>query len=358
MNKIGKKYQSLVRFIGFCFIGFGFWFMILITYTIIRLMISFFLSPKVVDTGMALVLPGMTLPGFGRLFFWHWIIAIFVLAIVHEGAHGIMARAYNIRIKSSGFALFSILVPLLPAAFVEPDEKQLKKQPAHVQYSVYAAGPMVNIIIAFLLLFALPWVNPLNVTEQNLAPFEDYFSDANGFSINTIPNYAAYNASIPNGAIVQSLNNEKVIDFMDFAKKMQSVKSGDEVILGIYHEDKSSDYSLITTENPNIPGKGYVGVVGLSNERSIKKDREFGANIYYWFKGFLMWLYLFNLAVGLFNFLPLGIVDGGRMLQIMLKTVFKNKKKAQEYWVFISFFLLVLLLIGIVAHYLKGWGLF
>ena len=36
------------------------------------------------------------------------------------------------------------------------------------------------------------------------------------------------------------------------------------------------------------------------------------------------WLFLLNLFVGLFNLLPLGIVDGGRMLQILLHKTIKK----------------------------------
>ena len=45
--------------------------------------------------------------------------ALAIVAIPHEFAHGIFARLNNLRVKSSGFALFG---PIL-AAFVEPDEK-------------------------------------------------------------------------------------------------------------------------------------------------------------------------------------------------------------------------------------------
>jgi len=358
MDKIATKYREFIRFLGFCFIGFGFAFMIFGTYAIVKTMVLFFITPTKVDTGMALVLPGMNLPGFGILSFWHWIIAIFLLAIVHEGAHGVMARAHNIKIKSSGFAFFSIFVPLLPAAFVEPDDKMLKKQSDYVQYSVYASGPMINILIAFLLIFALPWVNPMNIAGDNLAPYEDYFSDSNGFSVNIMPHLPAHNASMRDGMIIQSVNGVVVKDYLDFYKKMQGVKPGNEITLGAENDDGKKEYTFTTIEHPDIPGKGYIGVIGLRNERLIKQEHNISGQIFYWVKGFFIWFYLFNLALGLINLLPLGIVDGGRMLQVLLNRLFKNKKRAQEYWVWISFLLLALLLIGMLAHYLKSWGFF
>ena len=44
--------------------------------------------------------------------FLYFIISIIVIAVMHEGAHGVIARVYNMKIKSSGFALIFMLVPL------------------------------------------------------------------------------------------------------------------------------------------------------------------------------------------------------------------------------------------------------
>tara|TARA_Y100000294_G_scaffold176847_1_gene200461 strand:- start:1050 stop:2126 length:1077 start_codon:yes stop_codon:yes gene_type:complete len=358
MNKIANKYRAFVRFMGFCFIGIGFYYMVFAMIIIIRVMVSFFISPAEVDTGMVLLLPGMSLPGFGFLSFWHWIIAIFLLAIIHEGAHGIMARAYNVKIKASGFAFFSLFVPLLPAAFVEIDENQLKKMPDYVNYSISAAGPLMNILVAVVLLLALPWVNPLNLNGNNLAPYEDYFSDANGFSVNVMDNLPAYNASLRNGAIINSVNSEKVDNYLDFAKRIQGLKPDDEIVLGVDNGTQQISHTIVAMEHPEIPDKGYIGIVGLRDERVIKSEHKVSGNIFYWFKGFFIWFYLFNFAVGIANLLPLGILDGGRMLKTLFNSVFKNKKRAQELWIWISFLFLALLLVGIVAHYLQSWGLF
>lgn len=358
MDKIAEKYRAVIRFIGFCFIGFGFYFMLFATYMIIRQIIAFFIAPTQVDTEMALLLPGTNLPGIGIISFWHWIICIFLLAIVHEGAHGIMARAYDVKIKSSGFALFSILLPILPAAFVEPDEHHLKRQPDYIQYSIYAAGPMVNITLALLLLFALPWVNPFASGENSLAPYEDVLSEPDGFSAAPIQNYPAYNSSMPKNAMIKLLNDEKVKDYVDFAKKMQSIKPNTKINLGISNGTSIVTYSITTITHPQSPDKAYIGILGLKNERMIKQDHKTTGSIYYWFKGLFMWFYLLNLALGITNLLPLGIVDGGRMLQVLFKSVFTNKKKAQKFWLSISFALLAFLIIGMVAHYLKSWGLF
>src|SRR3989338_644264 len=88
--------------------------------------------------------------------FLHWIISLFIIAIIHEFSHGVIARVYNIKIKSSGFAF---LGPI-PAAFVEPDEKKMEKSSAKAQLSILAAGSFSNILLALLVILILFFVSP------------------------------------------------------------------------------------------------------------------------------------------------------------------------------------------------------
>ncbi|HLF55126.1 MAG TPA: hypothetical protein VI612_05405, partial [Candidatus Nanoarchaeia archaeon] len=58
--------------------------------------------------------------------FLHWFLSIFIILIVHEGMHGVMARVYGLPVKNSGLVVLGALVPLIPGAFVEPDEEKLR----------------------------------------------------------------------------------------------------------------------------------------------------------------------------------------------------------------------------------------
>ena len=53
-------------------------------------------------------------------------------------------------------------------------------------------------------------------------------------------------------------------------------------------------------------------------------------NAFIWFVGLLVWIYLLNLGIGLFNLLPLGPLDGGRMYLIALQ---RFMKKERAYWI-------------------------
>ncbi len=90
-------------------------------------------------------------PGYFAIPFWHWIVAIALLALAHEGLHGIMAAREKVDIKSLGWGILLVI----PLAFVEPDEKQLAKRSIRSQLRVLAAGSFANFCLAGLALLSL-----------------------------------------------------------------------------------------------------------------------------------------------------------------------------------------------------------
>jgi len=84
-------------------------------------------------------------------YFTYWILIILVVAITHEFAHGVFARHFKIRVKATGFGF---LGPFL-AAFVEPDEKVMKKKSKRAQLSILGAGSFSNFIFAIIFLLVL-----------------------------------------------------------------------------------------------------------------------------------------------------------------------------------------------------------
>jgi membrane-associated protease RseP (regulator of RpoE activity) len=81
---------------------------------------------------------------------WYGLVALILTLVVHEGAHGVLARANGMRVKSLG-----LLIAVLPVgAFVEPDEDDLKAAPRRRRLRVFAAGPAVNVGTAALCLAA------------------------------------------------------------------------------------------------------------------------------------------------------------------------------------------------------------
>ena len=150
MRSWAKKYPKTFLWISYLCYGIG----------VIGIFASLFLliwSLQIVfqmdlSAGGGLVLPLKTesgLEGAVPVFyipFWYWLIALFVLAVVHEFAHGVIAKRFNIPVKSSGFAFLGIVLPLIPAAFVEPDEKKMDKAKKWHQIAVLGAGDPLQIL--------------------------------------------------------------------------------------------------------------------------------------------------------------------------------------------------------------------
>ena len=113
---------------------------------------------------------------------------------------------------------------------------------------------------------------------------------------------------------------------------------------------------MTLAENPDEKGKAYLGVY-LSQEQSIKESftEKYGAWVptaVFWLIGLFAWLFILNVGIGLFNLLPLGPIDGGRMLQTAL-LVYLPKEKAQAAWKHVSLFFLALILLNIVLAIIK-----
>ncbi len=157
MDRLPKLAPRLFNVLGYIAIFAGFAGMLFIFFYLIKETLAFLLREgfgfmvSKAATPLAPVLPGVSIPGAPKLSFWHWIISIFLVALVHEFSHGIFARLYKIPIKSSGFA---ILGPIL-GAFVEPEEKKLMKIKPHKQIAVFAAGPFSNFVFGALFLLLM-----------------------------------------------------------------------------------------------------------------------------------------------------------------------------------------------------------
>lgn len=343
MKNFARKYRAWVQLFGYACIGMGIFGLIYISIMMIIIIGRSIMTPSV-DPGFALVLPFTNIPGVGYLSFLHWIVAIFLLAIVHEFSHGIVAEAHDVKVKSSGFVFFALIAPLIPGAFVEPDEKQLSKKSDVVQYSVFAAGPVINILIALIILISMPFV--LNPSE--LAPFEETITEPIGLSFTPMEGtYPSTEAGMEAG-ILQEVDGVKITDFQSFVDATYGIRPNESLNIVT---DKGT-YDIMTTVAPDNPKKGFIGIQWVANERRVRAEYEWIKAPYYWIKELIKWFFLFNFAIGLFNLLPLGIVDGGRMTGIFLEKLYKDKKKAKAVWGKISLFFLILVLAGLALTYI------
>lgn len=339
MDRVAAKYRELIKLLGYCFIGFGFFGLIFVSINVLFMLFRLFVSPKEASQGVALLLPLTHIPGMGYLSFWYFLITIFVSVLIHEFAHGIVARAHGVPVKASGVGVFSILAPLFPLAFVEPDEKVLSKTKDIVQYSIFSAGPMVNIIFAFLVLLLTIYV---------VSPVEDNITHPIGFSFSDLmENYSAKEAGMQPGMIINSVDGNEVLTYQNFSKQIGELGPGQELTLGT----ANGTFNVITKPSPDDPEKGYIGILDIRNERRVNKEYESFGGAFFWLKGLIKWFYLLNIVIGLMNLLPLIITDGGRMLKTALEKIFNDTKKADKVWKFVGSIFIFTLLFALIVKY-------
>lgn len=329
VNKWGSKYGAWFRFFGYISVGVGFVGMVVIFYQLAKVALDVFINPAA-QAGVGLILPQTNVPGIGFLPFWYWIIAILVIVIIHEFAHALVAKAHGIPIKSSGLGFFAIIAPIIPIAFVEPDEKKVEKQSDIVQYSIYAAGPGSNLLTFAAIFFLLL---PL------LMPMASLLGTPGGFTF-TASNTTVPAAIVPEDFTVTVVNGNDVDTWNDFANEIGSVSPGDQLTLANAQEEYTLT-AIASDTNENI------GIYGMHLSKNLlnAKHSQLALDTFNWTVGLLFWIGLLSFGIGLFNLVPLGPIDGGRMLRVFMHSVYEDKKKADSHWGKISLVMLVLILI-------------
>jgi membrane-associated protease RseP (regulator of RpoE activity) len=289
VSKKGEKIWNVYSIIG---IGAAVVGMITVFYFLFSNAIKVLLSPEP-SPGVGFVIPGVTVP------FWYSIIGLIVVLIVHEGSHGIIARANNIKLKSTGLALFVAI----PGAFVEPDEEELKKTSRLTRMKVYAAGSMANFVtalIAFVLIMGV--INPL------LTP--------SGIQVVSIEDSSSAFGLLSQGDIITEINGIKIETLQNFYDIMQDTKPGDQLNIV---SDKGL-FNITLSDHPREPGKGYIGIV-----TSQYYNSPINMKILTPISGVLFWVFLLNFNIGLINLFPLPFLfDGGKIFKEIVDTKFSE----------------------------------
>ena len=333
MDKIARKNSKLLNLLSYVSVFVGFTGMVFIMYTLLQGVYKLIFIPGSQPV-VAPVLPGISIsPELPGLNFWHWIIGIFIVAVVHEFAHGVYARLYKIDVKSSGFAF---LGPIL-AAFVEPDEKKMKKIEKKKQLAIISAGPFVNIVLGFLIILFFTFI---------FAPLQTNLLEVNGVNIVQVEKGSPAELSgIKTGVIIKEVNNIKV-NSQD--QLINLIKNSDKNDVLKFSTDKESFYV-----KPDLSsGEPKVGI-SVSNSLSVKQGLpQFLLPALLWFNLLFFWLWVINLGIGLFNLLPLGPIDGGKMLYTALLGITTNKK-ALKIFKSVTIFNLSLIIINLLPWLFK-----
>jgi len=235
-----------------------------------------------------LLLPGINLPLLEGL------LALAVVLIVHEFAHGVVAVREGIRLSSAGVLFFGFL-PV--GGFVEPDEAALKRASKLSRLRVYTAGTMANFITA---LFALALLIAFATATAPLAK---------------------------EGCLVVGGTLEKGTFIYAKGESCIEAKPNEEITL-------QTDRGEITVK-ANDEGKIGVYVLKYSKEGLL---RYYGNGLDFIYN-FLALLFALNMMVGVVNLLPAFVFDGAKMVEELLP---EKAAKAINVATFIALLLLFL----------------
>ena len=269
--------------------------MIYITWILLSSLSSMLEAPSV-----SLVIPGVELPGSSIYVpLGYGLVALATVLIVHEFSHGILAVAEKINVKSVGLMLFAIL----PGAFMEPDEEEMKEAKKSSKLRIYAAGSMANITLAVIALLIVSAVGSYVIPST----FEE-----NGIEIDRLV------GDSPASKVLKSIDNQKVNDTNSYVNAVNNLKPGQNITIGT----NEGDYSIILDKNPNNDSKGYMGIQAAKHyELNDGVASVYGDTLpWIWF-GVLelfQWIAMLNLGIGLFNLLPIKPLDGGHMFETLL----------------------------------------
>jgi len=394
INYVGGKYKRTLHILSYVSVGLGYILMASMLYLFGKIVYLYISSPQIVR---AIKIPPIMplipyLPQMFKLdflppfYFTYWIVIIAIIAITHEFAHGIFSRYFGVKIKATGFGF---LGPFL-AAFVEPDEEQMKKKNKFSQLAILSAGTFANVLTAILFLvilfvffsfafnasgvvfdtYSYSAVDIASITMINNIALENptyekvlglidgekfdeiETSDKKYFATREIleqqegedflilyDNAPAINAELV-GAIIE-INNVKVNSIDSLKNELKKYSVGEKINMKTKTSGGISEYEIVLEEHPNEKNVAWLGI-GFSTQESrgiigkmytiLSSFKE--EHIYYEAKcesmvfiyDLLWWIILISISVALINMLPIGIFDGGRVFYLTVLAAVKNNK--------------------------------
>ena len=335
INKFGTKHSKILKILGYIGIVVGFAGLIAMFGFIVYYFYNLFAQPSA-PSAIGIIVPGVKIPGSAiTVPFWYGIIALFIVVVIHEAGHGIIAKAHKLKIKTTGFVLFTIL----PGAFVEPDEKQLQKANNKIQQSVYAAGPWFNVILGFVILGIFLLISPAYDTVSNYS----------GFSFTGIDNNSpAMIAGLPANTTFIEFNGSETLSLKQLITELEDVKVNDTISMTTID---NTEYFVTLGLNPNT-NQTYIGISGIAQERNFENLwQKIKFKILDMFLELLIWIQILSWGIGSANLLPIGPLDGGRMFYTLMRAKFKESKAkliSKRVSIVTAFMLITLILVSFV----------
>ncbi|MEK6849361.1 MAG: site-2 protease family protein, partial [Nanoarchaeota archaeon] len=76
-----------------------------------------------------------------------------------------------------------------------------------------------------------------------------------------------------------------------------------------------------------------------------------GAAFLYFLVTLTIWIFLLSLGIGLFNLVPLGPIDGGRMFKLVMERLTGSDESGTMIWKLVSWGILGIILVNLVIGF-------
>lgn len=301
-----KKFTNLLMPVGVFFI--------------IIMVISVLYSLKLMYSHptVSLILPGVDIPGSPLYIpFGTGLVALATVMIIHEGGHGVLARVEKISIDSVGLLLLAVI----PGAFVEPNQDEIKKANGISKLRIYFAGPMANIILCIIALVITSGIGGFIASEHL------YTSD--GMEISSVVPGSPAQGVLSEGMVITQINNKTTNNYTSYLEALNNTHIGEKINV----TTNTGHYSITLASSPSNATKAYMGV--RSGEHKIITD-EAKSKYGTWLPAILptidelfSLIFILNFAVGTFNLLPMKPLDGGLILEEILKAKITPKRRKE-----------------------------
>ncbi len=274
------------------------------------------------------VIPVLTI----RLFWLpYFFLAVAVIMLAHELAHGITARLEGIPVLSTGILAFLLFF----GAFVEPDEKEFEKVPVLSRLRMLASGSATNLITALLVTLMI----------QGL-----FVSSSAGVLIQEVaPDGPADTVGLRQWDVIKAINGTTIIVPENYTAYMRNIEPFSAIELTVLHDNTEKPYTITTAADTINSSRAIIGIIlgGTYRPSTLGLDQYMSVNLFL----ALFWIYLLGVSVAIFNMLPAFPFDGERFLYYPLASLVK--KHQRELRLALSIFAWGLIVLNIALSFLR-----
>lgn len=270
-------------------------------------------------------------PGYMLVPFWFWLIIFIAVIFPHEIFHGIISRSQDIKTKSAGI----LLLIVLPGAFVEYDENEVKRLKLLGKLKIISAGSFANFLVFLLIVYLtanIVWPlfvpGPVMLTDVNATGPAGKAGMIPGLIITKI-----------NGADVVATYKEYVTGVGYISDEVKNITPGDEVSIVA----NGTEFSFTADPNPLNKTMSYFGV---SYTPVVSVDYS----VFNFVIQALTLTWIVSFAVAACNMLPIYPFDGEKIIEALAEKI--NKKHAEKIAIFVSLAMLGILVFNFLAPFI------